>query len=323
MKIGVIGLGHWGRNYIRVFNELQAFDEIIACDKKKDINLPYKNCRFCSNAQSIFDDKQVENIVIATPSSTHFEFLAQAMNAGKNILVEKPVVMKTEQRKKLLNWKYDKMIFVGHTFLYNNAVQYIKEFLQKEDIGQVYSVSCKRVHLGLIREDVNVLWDLAPHDISILNYWFGSEPEVLSAYGGAFLKKDREDMVYATLRYDKILVSLYLSWVDTNKERNIEIVGSRAKVVFDDIDMQAPVKIFKKGVGSSYYNTTFGDYQYLFRNGDIIIPSFKMGEPLKNMCEHFVKCIRGEEMPRPLAKSLKVSETIEKMQEVMRGNQKK
>lgn len=320
MKLGIIGLGHWGRNYVRVFNELQAFDEIVACDKDKNIMLPYKNCRFCPNAQTIFEDPKIENVVIATPASTHFEFLSRAMDASKNILVEKPVAMKAEQRKRLLNRRYNKVIFVGHTFLYNNAVQYVKEFLQKEDIGRIYNVSCKRVHLGLIREDVNVLWDLAPHDISILNYWFGSEPEVLSVHGGAFLKKDREDVVYAVLRYDRILVSLYLSWADTNKERKMEIVGSKAKIVFDDIDMQAPVKIFKKGVGKSYYNTTFGDYQYLFRNGDIVIPSFKMREPLKNMCERFVKCIQGEETSRPLAKNLKVSEMIEKMQEKMRGN---
>jgi len=133
------------------------------------------------------------------------------------------------------------------------------------------------------------------------------------------LRKEREDVVYAILRYDKILVNLYFSWADTNKERKIEIVGSKAKIVFDDIDMQSPVKIFKKGVGQSYYNTTFGDYQYLFRNGDIVIPAIKMKEPLKNMCEHFVKCIQGEETPRPLVKSLRVSETIEKIQEKMHG----
>jgi len=319
MKLGIIGLGHWGRNYVRVFNELQVFDEIIVCDKSKDISIPYKNCKFCSNAQTIFDNPEVDSVVIATPASTHFEFLMRAIDSEKNILVEKPIVMKAEQRKRLLDYKYDKLIFVGHTFLYNNAVQYVKEFLQKEDIGQIYSVNCKRVHLGLIREDVNVLWDLAPHDISILNYWFGVGPEVLSARGGSFLRKEREDVVYAILRYDKILVNLYFSWADTNKERKIEIVGSKAKIVFDDIDMQSPVKIFKKGVGQSYYNTTFGDYQYLFRNGDIVIPAIKMKEPLKNMCEHFVKCIQGEETPRPLVKSLRVSETIEKIQEKMHG----
>jgi len=228
-------------------------------------------------------------------------------------------VVKTEHRKRLLRRKYDKPILAGHIFLYNPAVQYVKEFLQKEDVGQIYSVRCKRVHLGLIREDVNVLWDIAPHDISILNYWFGTDPEILSVHGSAFLRQNREDIVYATLRYGDILVSLYLSWVDANKERKMEIVGSRAKVVFDDIDMQAPVKIFKKGVGVDYHNTTFGDYQYLFRNGDIVIPSFKMGEPLKNMCEHFVKCIKGEEQPIPFEKSLKVAESMEKMQEVLNG----
>ncbi len=322
MKLGIIGLGHWGRNHMRIFNELQVFDEIVACDKDRNINPPYKRCRFCSNPQTIFNDPSIENVVIATPAGTHFDFLTQAMNAGKNIFIEKPVVMKAEHRKNILDRKYDKLIFVGHTFLYNNAVQYVKKYLQKEDIGQIYGIRCKRVHLGLIREDVSVLWDLAPHDISILNYWFGGEPDILSAHGASFLRKDREDIVYATLRYGNIMVSIYLSWLDTNKERRMEIVGGKEKIVFDDINMQAPVKIFKKGVGQSFYNTTFGDYQYLFRNGDIIIPSFDMKEPMKNMCEHFVKCIRGEEQPRPLDKSLKVSETIEKIEEVMRGKNK-
>ena len=322
MKIGIIGLGHWGRNYLRIFNELQAFDEIVVCDIRKDISLPYKNCRFCSNAQTIFDDPKIENVVIVTPPSTHFEFLMRAMDAGKNILIEKPVVIKAEHHKRLLIRKYDKLILAGHIFLYNPAVHYVKKFLQSGDIGQIYNVRCKRVFLGLIREDVNALWEIAPHDISVLNYWFGVDPEILSVRGSAFLRQDREDIIYATLRYGDIMVSLYLSWMDTNKERKMEIVGSRAKVVFDDIDMQAPVKIFKKGVGIDRYNTTFGDYQYLFRNGDIVSPSIKMKEPLKNMCEHFIKCIKGEEQPIPFEKSLKVAETMGKMQEALDASKK-
>jgi len=327
MKLGIIGLGHWGKNHLRVFNELQAFDEIVACDKNNVVLMPYKNCRFCPNSQTIFDDPKIENVVIATQASTHFDFLMRAMDAGKNILIEKPVVIRPGQYEKVLDrarekhYGSERSIFVGHTFLYNNAVQYVKQFLQKEDMGQIYSVRCKRVHLGLIREDVNVLWDLAPHDISILDYWFGVEPEVLSAHGRAFLRQGREDIVYAVLKYGDILVSLYLSWADTNKERKMEIVGSRAKVTYDDINMQMPVKIFKKGVGRSYNNTTFGDYQYLFRNGDVIIPSFEMKEPLKNMCERFVKCAKGEERPKPLEKSLRIDRIICKIEEAMHAKQ--
>lgn len=316
MKLGIIGLGHWGKNYLRIFNELDVFDEIILCDSDKKLTPTYGKNKFFSNTQTIFDDRSIENIVIATPPTTHFELLTKAISSEKNILVEKPIVLSSLHGKKILKKRYSKLILVGHTFLYNDAVKYVKNFLQKEDMGEIYSVNCKRVHLGLIREDVNVLWDLAPHDISVLNFLFGDEMEVLSADGACHLKKEREDIVYAVLKYGDIIVNLSFSWIDTNKVRTIEIIGSKTKIVFDDINMQAPISIYKRGVEKTH-SSTFGDYQYLFRNGDITIPSIEQKEPLKNMCEHFVKCIKEEEQPIPLEKSLKVVENVEKIQEAL------
>ncbi len=316
MKIGIIGLGHWGKNYLRVFNELDVFEEIILCDSDESLVSIYSKNKLFSNAQAIFDDRSIESIVIATSPKTHFELLTKAINTNKNILIEKPVVVSTLQSKKILKRQYEGLILAGHTFLYNNAVRYMKNFLQKEDIGEIYYVNCKRVHLGLIRDDVNVLWDLAPHDISILNFLFGDNMEVLSANGVCHLREGRYDMVCAILKYSNIIVGLYFSWIDTNKTRSVEIIGSKAKIVFDDINMQSPITIYKRGVERAR-NDTFGDYQYLFRSGDIISPFVEQKEPLKNMCEHFVKCIKGDEQPTPLERSLKVVENIEKIQEAL------
>ena len=233
IRIGVIGAGYWGPNLIRNFYEIPQADLQIVCDLKQErlehIQSRYPGLMTCQDKQKLIES-DIDAIVIATPVSSHFELALESLLAGKHILVEKPLAENCIQAQEIIETAKEKgrIVMTGHTFLYNPAVHALKKIIDSGEIGDIYYINCTRVNLGLFQPDVNVLWDLAPHDISILCYVLGMEPESISARGGTYVNKGVHDVVYVTLQFpNSVMADIRLSWLDPNKIRQITIVGSK------------------------------------------------------------------------------------------------
>jgi predicted dehydrogenase len=211
------------------------------------------------------------------------------------VLIEKPITLKLNEAEHLnkVAKKKKKVLMVGHTFLYNQSVLKLRELIKKKIAGKIYYINCRRTHLGLIRKDVNVIWDLAPHDISIVNFILKKEPLNLKVSTSQFLKKGRSDVAFLNFIYPKnILTNIHLSWLDSNKCRTIEIIGSKARILFDDLNLLEPIKIYKKKLLKKK-----NDQNYHLRDGNILSPQIKIKEPLFEMCKDFIKSIKYKTKP--------------------------
>jgi predicted dehydrogenase len=242
VKVGVIGAGYWGPNLIRNFSLLPEADLKMVCDlsasRRQHIESRFPGMLTTPNYQDILDS-DVEAVTIATPVSTHYRLAKACLLAGKHILVEKPLTTNSAEAQDLVNIgeRLGKIVMAGHTFLYNPAVTALKEIISSGEIGHVYYINSTRVNLGLYQPDVNVVWDLAPHDVSILLYILGLEPVYASARGGMFVKPGVHDVAYLTLQFPgDIMADLRVSWLDPCKIRRITIVGSKKMIVYDDIE---------------------------------------------------------------------------------------
>lgn len=303
IKIGIIGLGHWGPNYFRVFNSFDGV-KVAWCSDLLDENLnkikQYKGVHLAKNYKDILADDSVNAVVVATPASTHYKIVKDCLKAGKDVLAEKPLTLMPEESMELVDLanKNNRILMVGHTFIYNSGIKKIKEFIDDGELGNIYYLNATRTHLGLIREDVNAVWDLATHDISIFNYLIGKPPVMVNAIGADHLKKGREDVAFINLIYhDNIIANIHVSWEDSNKERTIRVVGSKARVVFNDLDNLERIKLYKKGIGVSEDYNDFGEFQLQLRDGDIISPRIEVKEPLKEQCLHFIDCVTNRRLP--------------------------
>jgi predicted dehydrogenase len=193
----------------------------------------------------------------------------------------------------------DLRLMVGHTFEYNPAVRALREIIQRGELGQIYYVDSVRANLGLFQRDLNVLWDLAPHDVSILMYILGRDPIAVSAQGGAHIFEDKHDLVYLNLAFPgNILAHVHVSWIHPSKIRRITVVGSRKMVVYDDVETLEKIKIYDKGVEAPPYTDTFGEFQCSYRYGDVVIPNIRFTEPLRVECQHFLECITDRREPQ-------------------------
>jgi predicted dehydrogenase len=300
INIGVIGLGHWGPNLVRNFSDhpevtiLGVCDiEFSAFDRVKRF-LP-SNCIKTIDPYVLINDQNIDAIVLVTPPSTHYSLVKAALNSKKHVFCEKPLTFSPIQDLELndIANKRKLVLTVGFTFLYNNGILKIKKVIEEERLGEIYYFTATRTHLGLIRQDVNVLWDLAPHDISIMNFLLGSTPELVSAIGSKSLRTDRCDVSFINLVYPSgIIGQLKVSWIDSNKERYLSVVGSHARVTFDDLNSLEPVRFYEKGIGhQDRYDANFGEFKYLLRDGDITSPKIEIKEPLKNIVDSFVDTI--------------------------------
>lgn len=302
--IGIIGCGHWGQNYIRVFRDiLRNSSKIEICDKNKEklkeLSHHYPDIK-ASTLDEILKNKKIEAVVVSVPAADHYQISIEAISNNKHILVEKPLTTDVKTSKGLVDFANSKkkILMVGHTFIYNSAVKKMKEYVDKENIGKIYYLHAARTHLGLIRGDVNAIWDLAPHDVSIFSYLLDSNPTWVSAIGGKFLHKGKEDIGFITLGYpDGVLANIHVSWIDSNKVREIVIVGSKRRIVFDDLNNLEKIRVYEKGMSVERPIDSFGEWQYLLRDGDIISPKIEMKEPLKVECQHFLDCIENEKKP--------------------------
>ncbi|MFH1046618.1 MAG: Gfo/Idh/MocA family oxidoreductase [Candidatus Omnitrophota bacterium] len=304
IRIGIIGCGYWGPNYVRNFSQLEGSTVAACCDlvaKNLDkLKSHYNAIAVTADYNDILKDTSIEAVIIATPAKTHYALTRAALLAGKHVLAEKPLCLTYGECEKLVELarKKKRILMVGHTFLFNPAVRKLKEYIQKGVLGEIYYLHATRTHLGLIRNDVNASWDLVPHDISIFSYLLDALPVSVSALGGSFLRKPKHDVVFVNLTYPQgIIGNVHASWADSNKVREIQVIGSRARVVFDDLNNLEKVKLYKKGVSVDKSYVNYGEFQLLLRDGDILSPKIDAEEPLRLQCQHFLDCIRKNKKP--------------------------
>lgn len=304
IRVGVIGCGHWGNNYLRLLNELQNSRLIEACDENNERYRQLKSShpflKISRDFQKLISNNKIDAVIVATPTSTHYNIARAALLNNKHVLVEKPLALKVSEGQELVELakKKNKILMVAHTFLYNPGIQKLKKYVRERDFGSIYYIQARRTHLGLIRKDVNAVWDLAPHDISIFSFILDAFPLSVSAVGGKFLCRSREDAGFITLSYPGgIKANLHVSWVDANKVREVVVVGGKRRIVFDDLNNMEKIKIFEKGAIINDKVDSFGEFQILLRDGDIISPKIEAKEPLKEQCRHFLECIEKRKVP--------------------------
>jgi predicted dehydrogenase len=302
IKVAAVGCGYWGPNVIRNLSEVPGFDLRWICDADPKRLAPvaarYPAAKPTTRIDDVFGDASVQAIYLATPVSTHYDLARRALNLGKHVLIEKPLATTIEEAEELANLAESRRLtlLVGHTFVFSPPVRKIKELIDSGMLGPIYYVETTRVNLGLFQKDVSVVWDLGPHDISILNYWFDEVPVHVTARGRSYLGEALEDVAFLTLEYPSgILAQLQISWLAPSKLRRTSIVGRQKMIVYDDLEPVEKVKIFDRGVDRQ--PASFGEFQLTYRSGDILSPRLDTTEPLRIECEHFLECIRTGRTP--------------------------
>jgi predicted dehydrogenase len=327
IRVAVVGAGEWGPNLIRNFDSPPRSVVAVVVDANRDrLNLVgqrFPGIGLSTDASSVFGDQDIDAVVVATPTSTHFELARAALKSNKHVLVEKPLALTSDEAERLCGAAeaVGRVLMVGHLFRFNHGVQRVKEQIDGGNLGRIFYAAMVRTNLGPIRRDVNAAWDLAAHDISIANYWFDNQALSVSAVGGSWINKGLDDAVFATLRYPQdVLVNLHVSWLNPRKARDITVVGDRAMLTLDDMNLLEPLRLYDKGVVEerdiSPYIDTFASFRSNVREGDIRIPRLELGEPLRDECDHFLDCIEQGRQPftggKEGAAVLKVLEALQR-----------
>ena len=297
--IAIVGLGYWGPNWVRNSSQAQGIERVVCCDFSRErldhIKSSYPSVIVTENLDQVLNDPKVDAVVIATPVNTHFEIASRCLKAGKSTLVEKPLATSCEQAEVLIRMarERDLTLMSGHTFEYSAPVMKIRELIDSGELGDVFYISSVRANLGMFRRDVNVAWDLATHDISIILMLLGEMPLEVSCQGESHYHDHVEDVARLTLHFaNNVIAFVHVSWLDPNKIRQTTIVGSRKMLVYDDTAPQEKIRVYDKGVTRHPYNDTFGNFHLSYRNGDVNIPRIADSEPLKVECDHFVDCVK-------------------------------
>jgi predicted dehydrogenase len=322
LNIGAIGYGYWGPKLVRNFQELPTARVTMVVDRDvsrlDQIRKTYPDVAVVRDYMELLAS-DVDAVVVATPVATHFQIAQECLRHGKHVLIEKPLARNRVEGQALIDLATARnlVLMVGHTFEYNPAVEALKEIIASGEIGRVYYVHASRTNLGIFQRDINVLWDLAPHDISILLYVLGLEPINVSACGEAYVQPGIHDVARMTVNFaNQVQAHVLVSWLDPCKIRRITIVGSKKMVVYDDVEMQEKIKIYDKGVDSPDHTDNYGEFQLSYRYGDIVIPRIPLHEPLKVECAHFADCILHGRRPRSDGevglKVVKILESAEK-----------
>ncbi|HEY4988425.1 MAG TPA: Gfo/Idh/MocA family oxidoreductase [Opitutaceae bacterium] len=304
VNVGVVGCGYWGPNLVRNFRSLPDCKLKMMCDlsdaRLKHLHSLYPEVEGEKNFEKMLARADIDAVVVATSVKLHFPMAKASLLAGKHTLIEKPMAASTEQCEELIEIARAKglVLMVGHTFLYSAPVRKIKEIIDNHDIGDIRYISARRLNLGLFQKDINVAWDLAPHDISIILYIMQELPHSLNCRGGAHVTRGIEDVTSMSLHFSKERSAIiHSSWHDPRKVREMTIVGSKRMIVYDDILAQEKIKIFDARVERPPHYDTFAEFQYAYHYGDIHSPYIKQDEPLKTECQHFLDCIRTGAVP--------------------------
>ena len=306
IRIGMIGAGYWGPNLARNFAELQGADLVAVADLDQEalarIRRRYRDLTITANYRSLFD-LELDAVVIATPPATHHAIAKDCLEHGLHCMIEKPIADRLWQAQELVDLAHqrDLRLMVGHTFEYNPAVRKIRRMIDEGELGEVFYVDAVRTNLGLFQLNTDAMWDLAPHDISIINYLLGERPQRVSAHGGSFVMREHgiHDLVYLHLEYPGgKLASIRVSWLDPNKTRRTTVVGDRKMLVYNDVASLEKIRVYDKGVDAMPYTDNYGEFQASYRYGDVTIPHLPWSEPLRIECEHFVDCVRTGATPQ-------------------------
>lgn len=304
INVGVIGYGYWGPNLVRNLFELEDANMTICCDLRNErlaaAQRRFPTLQITTDYRDVTASPKVDAVVIATPISTHFALAKEALSNGKHVLVEKPLTSSSTEAEELvkLSQKKAKVLMVDHTFIYTGAVQRIKELITSGELGKVYYYDSVRVNLGLFQSDTNVVWDLATHDISIMDYLINEKPKGVSAVGVCHVGNDLENIAYITVRYaDNLIGHIHVNWLAPVKIRRTLIAGSEKMVVYDDLEPSEKVKVYDQGVNIK--SEPDGLYRALvdYRMGDMYAPKVDRTEALSRVCQHFIDCIQKGDKP--------------------------
>jgi len=305
MNICVIGCGYWGPNLIRNFNAISDCNMSMCCDLQPK-NLERMKSLFpgieaTMDYRAILESKAIDAVAIATPVSSHYKMASDFLQAGKHVMVEKPLAASRQQCLDLIKIakQQNRVLMVGHTFEYSAPVNKMKEIVANGELGEILYIRSDRLNLGLFQQDINVVWDLAPHDISIALYLLGKEPTTVQGQGKWHYFENIEDVATATLNFDSGEIAfIHTSWLDPYKVRKMTLVGSKKMLVYDDTHPNEKIKLFDKGIDAPPHYDTYGEFQFAYRYGDIFSPRIDDREPVRVECEHFIECIRGSKTPR-------------------------
>jgi predicted dehydrogenase len=298
VNIALIGFGYWGPNVARNLYNNPEINFSYICDKKKDRlekarSIYVKQVRYISDYNVILNDKDVNGIALAVETSAHFKLAKQALEAGKHIYIEKPFVSTVAEALELktIAEKAKKIIHIDHIMMYHSYIQKIKELYSSGDIGNVIYFDASRMNLGQIKEDVNAMWDLAIHDLSILDYLFNPGwPNVITAIGHKTINKS-EVTTFLLLKYGSIIANIKSNWLSPIKERKIIIAGTKKMLVYDDVSLVEKLKIYDSGLISKIDNSDYNTYVVKTRTGDILSPEIETSDALYNSIDHFIECI--------------------------------
>jgi predicted dehydrogenase len=310
IRVGVVGYGYWGPNLVRNFMETPGSEVVAVSDQKIEqlasVAKRYPTLSVTREYRELLTNPRIDAIAIATPVSSHFQIAMEALKAGKSVLVEKPMTADSEQALRLMEEadRRNLVVMVDHTFVYTGAVRKIHDMIESGTIGQIYYFDSVRVNLGLFQHDVNVLWDLAVHDLAIMDYVLPSRPHAVSATGISHVKDQPENIGYITLFHDDSLIShIHVNWLSPVKIRRTLIGGSREMIVYDDLEPSEKLKVYNKGI--TLKEDAESVYQMLisYRTGDMRAPHVDTTEALRTEALHFIHCIEKGEAPLTSAKA--------------------
>ena len=317
INLAQIGCGYWGPNLLRNFSSLPdaavRFVVEASADRRRYVEANYPATAAVAELEPVLTDKSVHGLVIATPARSHFELARRGLEAGKHVFVEKPLAMTVDDVDRLDAMARERglTLMVGHTFLYNPAVLALKALIDSGELGRIYYLYTQRLNLGVVRQDVNALWNLAPHDVSICNFLLGSAPLSAAAHGTAYLQPGIEDVVFANFEYPgQVRASVHVSWLDPNKVRKVTLVGSRRMAVYDDVAADKLV-VYDKGVDSAAaqpgdplpFDQPPADLRLVYRSGAAHVHPLAATEPLRETARDFLAAIKERREPRAGAAS--------------------
>ena len=302
--LAVIGTGSWGKNLVRNFYELRRQSAVYACDldsaKLERLRNSFPLLKTTSDYNEILANDNIKAVVVATNAASHYAQAKQALAAGKDVFVEKPLTLNYRDAVELVELaeRQQGILMVGHLMIHHPVSQQLREMITGGELGEVYYIYSQRVNLGQVRKDENALWSFGPHDLSLLFYLLGQEPLDVAARGQTYLQIGIEDVVFVNLNFpNRVSAHIHLSWLDPHKLRKITVVGSKKMAVFDDTATTEKLRIYDNRAEKKIDYDTYGDYITL-RFGDVVIPYVAVTEPLKLECQHFLECIEKRQAPR-------------------------
>jgi predicted dehydrogenase len=327
VSVGIAGYGYWGPNLARNFDGLPDVKVGAVCDSSPErlghaqVNQP--QATGFEDFTAMLRQADLDAVVVATPARTHHALAKAALLAGKHVLVEKPMASSAVECEDLIRIAADKKLtlMVGHTYLYSEAVLEILRIIASGDIGELRYINCQRLNLGLFQQDINVAWDLAPHDLSIILRAMGGLPQIVNCQGHAHINPEVEDVANISLSFSgKRFASVQNSWLEPRKVRQMTFVGSRKMIVYDDLEPREKIRIYDVRVECPRHYDDFAEFQYSYHYGECRIPHLEQREPLRNMCAHFIGCIRQGSRPESCGESgLEVVKVLEACTASLRG----